>query len=207
MTAVDIRTPAGSASGSVELPADIFDVPVNVPLIHQVVVAQLAAARQGTADTKSRGEVRGGGRKPYKQKGTGRARQGSLKGPHMRGGGVVFGPVPRDHSHDLPKKVRRLALKTALSAKIAAGELVILDKAELDAPRTAALAEQLKRLGWRKALLIDGAAIETNFARAAQNIVGLDVLPTQGANVYDILRHETVVLTTAGVEGLTERLT
>jgi len=192
---------------SVDLPAEIFDVEPNVPLIHQVVVAQQAAARQGTHATKTRGEVRGGGKKPYKQKGTGRARQGSTKGPHMRGGGVVFGPTPRDHAHDLQKKVRRLALKTALSAKIAAGELVILDKAELDAPKTKVLAEQLQKLGWRRVLLIDGRAIETNFARAAQNIADLDVLPTQGANVYDILRHHTVVLTTAGVEGLTERLT
>ncbi len=193
--------------GTVDLDDGIFAVAVRPDILARAVAWQLAKRRAGTHKVKGRSEVARTSKKPFKQKGTGRARQGSLKGPHMRGGGVVFGPVVRDHAHSLPKKVRKLALKSALSAKLAAGELIVLDQAALDSPKTKALAAQVERLGWRKALLIDGAAIDSNFARAAQNIVGLDVLPSQGANVYDILRHETVVLTTAGVEGLTERLT
>jgi large subunit ribosomal protein L4 len=203
----DVVNLASEKVGTVELDDGIFAVAIRPDILARAVAWQLAKRRAGTHKVKGRSEVARTSKKPYKQKGTGRARQGSTKGPHMRGGGVVFGPTPRDHAHDLQKKVRRLALKTALSAKIAAGELVILDKAELDAPKTKVLAEQLQKLGWRRVLLIDGRAIETNFARAAQNIADLDVLPTQGANVYDILRHHTVVLTTAGVEGLTERLT
>lgn len=193
--------------GTVDLDDGIFAAAVRPDLLARAVAWQLAKRRAGTHKVKGRSEVARTSKKPFKQKGTGRARQGSTKGPHMRGGGVVFGPVVRDHAHALPKKVRRLALKSALSAKVAAGELIILDQAALESPKTKALAAKVERLGWRKALLIDGAAIDGNFARAARNIIGLDVLPTQGANVYDILRHETLVLTTAGVEGLTERLT
>ncbi|MBL8658149.1 MAG: 50S ribosomal protein L4 [Rhodospirillales bacterium] len=193
--------------GTVDLDESIFAAAVRPDLLARAVAWQLAKRRAGTHKVKGRSEVARTSKKPFKQKGTGRARQGSQKGPHMRGGGVVFGPVVRDHAHALPKKVRRLALKSALSAKAAAGELFILDQAALDSPKTKTLAAKVERLGWRKALLIDGAAIDGNFARAARNIIGLDVLPTQGANVYDILRHETLVLTTAGVEGLTERLT
>lgn len=193
--------------GTVDLDDGIFAVAVRPDILARAVAWQLAKRRAGTHKVKGRSEVARTSKKPFKQKGTGRARQGSLKGPHMRGGGVVFGPVVRDHAHALQKKVRKLALKTALSAKLAAGELIVLDQASLESSKTKALAERIARLGWRKALLIDGAVIEANFARAAQNIVGLDVLPSQGANVYDILRHETLVLTTAGIEGLTERLT
>jgi large subunit ribosomal protein L4 len=193
--------------GSVELDDAIFAVAVRPDILARTVAWQLAKRRAGTHKTKGRSEVARTSKKPFKQKGTGRARQGSLKGPHMRGGGVVFGPQPRDHAHALPKKVRKLALKSALSAKLAADELVILDNAALETPKTKALAECVAKLGWRRALLIDGAVIDMNFARAAQNIAGLHILPAQGANVYDILRHDTVVLTTAGVERLTERLT
>ena len=129
-----------------------------------------------------------------------------MKGPHQRGGGVVFGPVVRDHAHDLPKKVRRLALKSALSAKAASGDLVVLDKAELSEPKTRVLAEHADRLGWRSVLLIDGEQVNEGFQRAARNLVGIHVLPSQGANVYDILRRDTLVLTRAGVERLVERL-
>ena len=193
--------------GTVALDEGIFAIAVRPDLLARTVAWQLAKRRAGTHKVKGRSEVARTSKKPFKQKGTGRARQGSLKGPHMRGGGVTFGPVPRDHAHSLQKKVRKLALKSALSAKVAAGELIVLDKAALDAPKTKALAAQVERLGWRRTLLIDGAEIEANFARAARNIVGLDILPSHGANVYDILRHETVVLTTAGLESLTERLT
>jgi large subunit ribosomal protein L4 len=192
--------------GTVELNDAVFAVDVRPDLLARAVNWQLAKRRAGTHKTKTRGEVARTGKKPYRQKGTGRARQGSLKGPQMRGGAVVFGPRPRDHAHDLPKKVRRLALKTALSAKRAAGELIILDKAELAEGKTKALAERTTALGWRRALIIDGGAFETNFARAAQNIAQLDLLPSGGANVYDILRHETLVLTRAAIERLQERL-
>ncbi len=191
---------------TVELDEEVFGVEVRADILARAVNWQLAKRRAGTHKVKSRNEVRGTSKKPFRQKGTGRARQGSLKGPHQRGGGVVFGPVPRDHSHDLPKKVRRLALKTALSAKQAAGELVVLDKAELPEGKTKVLASQAAKLGWRSVLIIDGNEVNEGFARAARNIVGVDLLPSRGANVYDILRRETLVLTSAAVEQLVERL-
>ncbi len=192
--------------GTVDLADDVFGLEARPDILARAVTWQLAKRRAGTHSTKTRGEVARTGKKPYRQKGTGRARQGSTKGPHMRGGGIVFGPRPRDHAIDLPKKVRKLALRTALSAKRAAGELVVLDKAELGAAKTRLLASQLTKLGWSKPLVIDAEKPETNFARAARNLVGVDVLPSIGANVYDILRHETLVLTRSAVEKLTERL-
>jgi large subunit ribosomal protein L4 len=202
----DVINLASETVGSVDLDDAIFAVPVRADILARTVNWQLAKRRAGTHKTKLRGEVARTTKKPYKQKGTGRARQGSTKGPHMRGGAVVFGPLPRDHGVDLPKKVRRLALKCALSAKLADGSLVVLDKAELAEPKTRVLAQQLAGLGWQKPLIIDGAAVEGNFRRAAKNIVGVDVLPTMGANVYDILRHGTLVLTLAAVDKLKERL-
>jgi large subunit ribosomal protein L4 len=193
--------------GTVELADSVFGVDVRRDILARAVNWQLAKRRAGTHKVKTRKEVSGTSKKPFRQKGTGRARQGSMKGPHMRGGGVVFGPVPRDHSHALPKKVRRLALKAALSAKRADGTLVVLDKAELEDAKTRALAQRALALGWGKALIIDGETVDTNFARAARNLPGLDLLPSQGANVYDILRHETLVLTRTAVDKLVERLT
>ena len=192
--------------GTVDLADGVFGLEARPDILTRAVTWQLAKRRAGTHSTKTRGEVARTGKKPYRQKGTGRARQGSTKGPHMRGGGIVFGPRPRDHAIDLPKKVRKLALRTALSAKRAAGELVVLDKAELGEAKTRLLASQLTKLGWSKPLVIDAEKPETNFARAARNLVGIDVLPSIGANVYDILRHETLVLTRSAVEKLTERL-
>jgi large subunit ribosomal protein L4 len=192
--------------GTVDLADGVFGLEARPDILARAVTWQLAKRRAGTHSTKTRGEVARTGKKPYRQKGTGRARQGSTKGPHMRGGGIVFGPRPRDHAIDLPKKVRKLALRTALSAKRAAGELVVLDKAELGEAKTRLLASQLTKLGWSKPLVIDAEKPETNFARAARNLVGIDVLPSIGANVYDILRHETLVLTRSAVEKLTERL-
>lgn len=191
---------------TLELDEAVFGLEVRPDILARAVNWQLAKRRAGTHKVKSRNEVRGTSKKPFRQKGTGRARQGSLKGPHQRGGGVVFGPVPRDHSHALPKKVRRLALKTALSAKQAAGELVVLDKAELPEGKTKALASQAAKLGWKSVLIIDGNEMDAGFVRAARNIVGVDLLPSRGANVYDILRRETLVLTSAAVEQLVERL-
>ena len=167
---------------------------------------QLSRRQAGTHKTKGRSEVSGTSKKPYKQKGTGRARQGTLRAPQMRGGGVVFGPLPRSHAIDLPKKVRRLALRSALSSKRDEGKLVIIDEATVKEVKTAALAKQLKALGWGATLVIDGETVNADFQRAAGNILGLDVLPSQGANVYDIMRRDTLVLTRNAVEKLVERL-
>jgi large subunit ribosomal protein L4 len=192
--------------GTVELAEAVFAVPVRPDIMARCVNWQLAKRRQGTHKVKTRGEVNRSGKKPFKQKGTGSARQGSRKGPHMRGGAIVLGPHPRDHAIDLPKKVRRLALKSALSAKREAGSLVVLEAAALEEAKTQRLAATAARLGWRRALVIDGDAVDANFARAARNLVGVDVLPTAGANVYDILRAETLVLTRSAVAKLVERL-
>jgi large subunit ribosomal protein L4 len=191
---------------TLELDEAVFGLEVRADILARAVNWQLAKRRAGTHKVKSRNEVQGTSKKPFRQKGTGRARQGSLKGPHQRGGGVAFGPVPRDHAHALPKKVRRLALKTALSAKQAAGELVVLDKAQLSEPKTKVLATHAAKLGWRSTLIIDGNEMDAGFVRAARNIAGLDVLPSRGANVYDILRRDTLVLTSSAVEQLVERL-
>jgi len=192
--------------GSIDLDEAIFGVDVRPDLLARYVNWQLAKRRAGTHKVKQRSEITGTTAKPFRQKGTGRARQGSKKAPHLRGGGVAFGPVVRDHSHKLPKKVRRLALKSALSAKKSAGELVVLDKAALKEPKTKVLVGHAKALGWSSVLIVDGAEVDANFARAARNIVGIDVLPSQGANVYDILRRDVLVLTQDAVTRLEERL-
>ena len=154
----------------------------------------------------ARGEITATGAKAYRQKGTGGARHGSRKSGIFVGGGRAFGPLLRDHGYTLPKKVRRLGLKSALSSKQAEGKLVVIDAAALDEPKTAALVKRLASLDWGRALIIDGGEVDDNFLRAAANIPGLDVLPSQGANVYDILRADTLVLTKAGVEALETRL-
>ena len=167
---------------------------------------QRAKRRAGTHKTKGISDIRGTTKKPYRQKGTGRARQGSLRSPQFRGGAVIFGPHPRDHGYGLPKKVRRLGLKTALSAKQAEGKLVVLKDAKLGDAKTGGLVKQLDKLGWGSVLIIDGPEVDENFARASANLPNVDVLPQQGANVYDILRRETLVLTTSAVEALEARL-
>ena len=192
--------------GSVDLDDAVFGVAVRVDLLARAVNYQLAKRRAGTHSVKNRSAVSGGGRKPFNQKGTGRSRQGTSRAAEARGGGVVFGPQVRSHAHKLPKKVRALALKTALSTKLSEGKLIIIDNTDLAAAKTADLVKKLGVLGWNSALVIDGAEVNTNFALAAGNIVGVDVLPTQGANVYDILRRDTLVLTQAAVEKLQERL-
>jgi large subunit ribosomal protein L4 len=192
--------------GEIELPDEIFGVEVRKDILARVVNWQLAKRRAGTHKVKGRSEVARSGKKLGRQKGSGGARHGSRRSNIFVGGGRVHGPVPRDHSHKLPKKVRRLGLKCALSAKAAEGQLIILDSATLDEPRTAPLAAKLARLGLKGALVIDGQTPDDNFQRAAANIVGIDVLPSQGANVYDILRRDTLVLTRAGVAALSERL-
>src|SRR5215469_16568838 len=192
--------------GDIELADDIFGLPVRRDILARVVNWQLAKRRAGTHKTKGVSEVSGTSKKPYKQKGTGRARQGSLRSPQFRGGGVIFGPVVRSHGFDLQKKVRRLGLKTALSAKQAEGKLVVIDAATIAEAKTKALRARFEALGWDSVLIIDGAAVDAGFARAARNLPKVDVLPQQGANVYDIMRRDMLVLTRAAVEHLEARL-
>ena len=202
----DVISLENKTVGKIDLDESVFGVPVRADILARAVNWQLAKRRAGTRKTKTHGEVSGSTRKPFRQKGTGRARQGTARAPQHRGGGVVFGPVVRSHAHGLPKKVRRLALKTALSAKQADGKLVVLDSAKLKKPKTGDLVKRMEKLGWTSVLVIDGAEVDGNFARAAANIVGLDVLPSPGANVYDILRSDTLVLTKDAVGKLVERL-
>jgi large subunit ribosomal protein L4 len=202
----DIKTLANKKAGSIDLDDAVFGLPERADLLARMVNWQLARRRAGTHKTKGRSEITGSKSKPFRQKGTGRARQGTYHAPQMRGGGVVFGPVPRSHAHDLPKKVRRLALKTALSSKRAEGQLVVLESTKLEEAKTKELAKALEALGLRSVLVIDGAAPDANFVRAAANLPGIDVLPECGANVYDILRCETLVLTQDAVKLLEARL-
>jgi large subunit ribosomal protein L4 len=195
----------GASAGSVELVDDIFGLDPRVDILHRVVRWQRNKAQAGTHKVKTRSETSYSRKKIYRQKGTGGARHGDRNAPIFRKGGVYKGPTPRSHAHDLPKKVRTLGLKHALSAKAKEGALVIIDKATASG-KTAELAKQVKELGWKRALVIDGAEVNDNFAQAARNIDGLDILPTIGANVYDILERDTLVLTKAGVEALEARL-
>ena len=195
------------AGGTIELDDAVFGVPVRADVLQRVVVWQLAKRRAGTHKAKTRGEVRGSTRKMYKQKGTGRARHSTRRVNIFRGGGVAFPPVPRDHAIDLPKKVRRLGLKMALSSKAADGKLIVLDEARLDEPKTKGLAQRLARLGLdASTLVIDGPEPDRNFTLAARNLPTVQVMPGEGANVYDILRRDKLVLTRRAVEHLQERL-
>ena len=201
MSAVDIKTPAGKASGSVELPAEIFDVEVNIPLIHQVVVAQLAAARQGTHDTKSRGEVSGGGRKPYKQKGTGRARQGSIRAPQYAGGGVVHGPTPRDYSQRTPKKMKAAALRGALSDRARESRIhVITEVVSGDTPSTKAAVATLDALKLEGSLLVVIAREETASWLSLRNLPEVAIVAPDQLNTYDVIVADQVVFTKAALE-------
>ena len=203
---VAVTTLSQEDAGKIELAASVFEQPVRKDILHQVVVWQLAKQRQGTHSGKTRGEVKATTKKMYKQKGTGRARHGSADVAQFRGGGQAFARKPRDYSHDLPKKVRKLGLKTALSAKLKEGKLVVLDEAALGEPKTKQLATSLSKHGWGRTTLIDGGEIDKNFQLAARNLAGLKVLPSVGANVYDILHGDTLVLTKSAVADLEERL-
>ena len=202
----EVTTLDSESAGVMELDDAVFGAPVRADILNRVVKWQLAKRRAGTHKTRGVSEVNGTTAKPWRQKGTGRARHGSRRSPQFRGGAVTFGPVVRDHAFGLPKKVRRLGLRTALSAKAADGKLVVIDQAKLDAPKTKSLVAKLAKLGWESALVIDGPEIDANFRRAASNIPQFDVLPQQGANVYDILRRDTLVLTKAAIEHLEARL-
>ena len=200
-----VTTLDGKADGNVALPDEIFGLEPRADILARMVRWQLAKRRAGTHRTKTRGEIRATTAKMYKQKGTGRARHGAKTAPQFRGGGKAFGPVVRSHAHDLPKKVRALALKHALSDKARGEKLIVLADAAVKEPKTKALAAKFEKLGLGNALIIGGAEIESNFALAARNIPEVDVLPVQGINVYDIMRRDTLVLTKAAVEALTER--
>ncbi|PWG18557.1 50S ribosomal protein L4 [Salibaculum griseiflavum] len=195
----------GKKAGSVELSDDVFGLEPRADILHRVVRWQRNNAQAGTHKVKTRSETSYSTKKIYRQKGTGGARHGDRNAPIFRKGGIYKGPTPRSHGHELTKKFRKLGLKHALSAKVKAGELVVIENAEADG-KTAALAKQVNALGWKRALVIDGAEVNEGFAKAARNIANLDVLPSMGANVYDILKSDTLVLTKAGVEALEARL-
>ena len=196
----------GGKAGTLDLDEALFGLEPRADILHRVVRWQRNKAQAGTHKVKTRSETSYSTKKIYRQKGTGGARHGSRNAPIFRGGGIYKGPTPRSHAHDLPKKVRALGLKHALSAKAAAGELVVIDSVAMDSAKTGSLAKQVKELGWKRALIIDGSEVDANFVLAAANIEGLDVMPSMGANVYDILKRDTLVLTKAGVEALEARL-
>jgi large subunit ribosomal protein L4 len=212
MTEIDVKTAQGRKAGSVELPADVFDVQVNVPLIHQVVVAQLAAARQGTHSTKTRGEVRGGGRKPYRQKGTGRARQGSIRAPQFTGGGIVHGPTPRDYAQRTPKKMKAAALRGALSDRARHGRVhVIAGFVEGDAPSTKAALAALGTVTDRDNVLVVAVRGDELTVKSLRNVPQVHLIAADQLNTYDVLCSDDVVFTQSALEafldGRTVRVT
>ncbi|KQX66067.1 50S ribosomal protein L4 [Angustibacter sp. Root456] len=201
MSTIDVLSPAGDKTGTVELPAEIFDVQTNVPLIHQVVVAQQAAARQGTHATKTRGEVRGGGRKPYRQKGTGRARQGSTRAPQFAGGGVVHGPQPRDYSQRTPKKMKAAALRGALSDRARHGRVHVLSAlVEGDAPSTKSAVQALAAVSDRKHLLVVVERADVLGWKSLSNVERVHVIVPDQLNTYDVLCSDDVVFTSGALE-------
>ena len=201
----DVTTLDAASAGAVELSDTIFNLEPRTDILHRMVRWQQLKRMAGTHHAQDRSEVTVTGKKMYKQKGSGGARHGDKSVPQWRGGGKAFGPKPRSHAIDLPKKVRALALRHALSSKVKAGELIVLDKAEMPDGKTKSLKASFLKLGLTNALFIDGSDLDDGFARAARNIPHIDVLPVQGINVYDILRRDTLVLTKAAVEALTER--
>ena len=205
MKANVIKLDAKSA-GSIDLDDAIFGLEPRADILHRVVRYQLAKRQAGTHKVKTRSETSYSTKKIYNQKGTGGARHGSGNAPIFRGGGVYKGPKVRSHAHDLTKKFRKLGLKHALSAKATAGELIVVDSVEAKTAKTSDLAKVVSNLGWKKVLIIDGSDVNENFLLASRNIDGLDILPSAGANVYDILKSNTLVLTKAGAEALEARL-
>ena len=202
----DVLTLENKKVGSIDLADGVFGSEVRKDIISRMVNWQLAKRRSGNHKTKNVSEIRGTTAKPWNQKGTGRARAGTVRSTQFRGGATVFGPVVRDHGHKLPRKVRRMALRSALSSKQAEGKLKILDDVKLDKPKTKDLAAKLSVLGWSNVLIVAGAEVDGNLALAAANIANVDVLPQQGVNVYDIIRREILVLTKDAAAHLQERL-
>jgi len=202
MPSVSVFNMEGEQVGTLELSEAVFGVPVNEAVLHEVVVMQMANRRLGTADTKTRGEVRGGGRKPWRQKGTGRARHGSIRSPIWRGGGIVFGPHPRDYRYKVPQKVRRLALKSALSAKVAAHDLIVLDRLTLERPRTKDMIRVLENVRVTGQALVVTAANDPNVYLSVRNIPGVKPMEARNVNVYDLLKHTKLVITADAVASL-----
>jgi large subunit ribosomal protein L4 len=206
MPKVALYSQTGSTVGEIELNDSVFGIEPNNHVLFEAVIMQRASLRQGTHKTKIRSEVRGGGRKPWKQKGTGRARQGSIRSPQWRGGGIVFGPTPRSYSFKLPKKVRRLAVRSALSSKVLENNLLVLDNLTLEAPKTKEMSAILKGLSVeRKALIVTGDVNES-VALSARNIPGVTVVTANGINVLDVLNHDKLIMTKAAVEKVEEVL-
>lgn len=203
---IAVKTLENKDAGEITLDKNVFGTEVRADIIHRMVNYQLAKRRSGNHKVKQRHEIRGTGKKPWAQKGTGRARAGDLKRNIDRGGATVFGPVVRDHSISLPKKVRLFALRCALSAKAKEGKLIILDDAVAKTHKTKPMAEAIAKFELKSALIVSGAEVDVNFARAMANLPRIDVVPSQGANVYDIIRRDTLVLTKQAVNDLTERL-
>lgn len=202
---LDVTTLEGASVGSVELNDSIFGLEPREDLLQRCVRWQLAKRRAGTHDVKNRSEVNRSRRKIVRQKGSGGARHGASSAPQFRGGGRAFGPLVRSHEHDLPKKIRALALRHALSSKVKDSSLIVVDEVSLNEPRTKVLKNHLQKLGLSNALVVSGPELNQNFALAARNIINVDVLPVQGINVYDILRREKLVLTKAAVDALEAR--
>ena len=204
---VKVKSLENKPAGEIELSEKVFGAQVRSDLMHRTVRWQLAKRRAGTHSSKTVGEISGSTRKPWKQKGTGRARTSSLRSPQFRGGAVIFGPKPRSHEHKLPKKVRHLALRSALSSKCAEGKMVVLDSASMKNAKTSVLNGYLEKLKLVSSiLLIDGPDLDANITLAARNLPNIDILHHQGANVYDILKRDTLVLTRGAVEHLEARL-
>ncbi|MDO7788924.1 50S ribosomal protein L4 [Desulforamulus aquiferis] len=205
MPKVALYNISGQQVGEVELKDSVFGIEPNEPVLHDAVTMQLANQRQGTHDTKTRAEVRGGGRKPWRQKGTGRARAGTTRSPIWRSGGIVFGPHPRDYSYSLPKKVRRLALKSALSSKVLGNDIIVLDTLTMDAPKTKEMVRILDNLKASQALVVT-AERDLNVEKSARNIEGVKPLKAEGVNVYDLLRFNKLVITKDAVAKIEEVL-
>jgi large subunit ribosomal protein L4 len=206
MPKVALFNQTGAQVGEIELNDSVFGIEPNKAVLHDAVVMQLASLRQGTHDTKGRSEVRGGGRKPWKQKGTGRARQGSIRAPQWVGGGTVFGPTPRSYAYKLPRKVRRLAIRSALSTKVLNNEIVVLDALQFEAPKTKEMVQVLKGLNVeRKALVVTGEFTE-NVAKSARNIPGVKFVTASGINVLDVLNYDKLVITQDAVSKVEEVL-
>ncbi|PJK16380.1 50S ribosomal protein L4 [Chryseomicrobium excrementi] len=206
MAKVKVVNLTGAEVGEIELSDKVFGIEPNESVLFEAIIAQRASLRQGNHKVKGRSEVSGGGRKPWRQKGTGRARQGSIRSPQWRGGGIVFGPVPRSYSYKLPKKVRRLALLSALSSKVREESFVVVDALSFDAPKTKDFAKVLKDLSIAKKALFVTADLDENVALSARNLAGITVLPASGINVLDLVGHDQLVMTKAAVEKVEEVL-
>jgi large subunit ribosomal protein L4 len=206
MPKVALYNQSGSTVGEIELADSVFGIEPNTHVLHEAVVMQRASQRQGTHDVKNRSEVRGGGRKPWRQKGTGRARQGSIRSPQWVGGGVVFGPTPRSYAYKLPKKVRRLAIKSALSSKVQNDEIKVLEGLELSAPKTKDMVAILKNLNVERKALIVTNAYENNLALSVRNIPGVKLVTAEGINVLDVLSHDQFIVTKDAVAKIEEVL-